>query len=156
MLHLKPGFTRNLILRLLRESASANRRVVARGRGPAARLAAVFLLLGASIAALISVAAMQAQAAQKAEAADSGVFFILSGEKRVGTEKFKITPVSSGLEVSGELEVEMPGSGKVSETSRSRSIRTCVPRLTSGSRVAQKGHHHRAIRISRNQARDHN
>jgi len=99
MLHLRPAFTRNRIFDLPQR--------------PAARLVTVLVLLGAPI----TVAALRAQAAQKAEAVDSGVFFILSGQKRIGTEKFKITPVSSGFEVSGEIEVEMPGSPKVSETS---------------------------------------
>lgn len=65
----------------------------------------------------MGISALPAHAAQKAAASDSGVFFILSGQKRIGTEKFKITSAASGVETAGEIEVEMPGSPKVSETS---------------------------------------
>ena len=58
-----------------------------------------------------------ARAAGDSAPPDSGVLVILSQGRKVGTERFKITPSASGLEATGELDVEMPGSGKASETS---------------------------------------
>ncbi len=66
---------------------------------------------------LIVFAAGAASAAAAGISADSGVFSITAGKHNAGTEKFKITTTSSGVEVSGELQLEMPGGGNVSETS---------------------------------------
>ena len=57
-----------------------------------------------------------AHAAGDSAPPDSGVLVILSQGRKVGTERFKITPSASGLEATGELDVEMPGSTKASET----------------------------------------
>lgn len=65
---------------------------------------------------LIPVGAGPGYARGDAPSADSGDFVILSGQRRIGTEKFKITPTASGLELSGEIQVNMPGSPRVSET----------------------------------------
>jgi hypothetical protein len=54
--------------------------------------------------------------AQKSPAPDSGMFLIMSSQKRVGTEKFRISNTANGTEVTGEIEVNMPGSPKVTET----------------------------------------
>ncbi|MBI2815639.1 MAG: hypothetical protein HYX72_01740 [Acidobacteria bacterium] len=53
---------------------------------------------------------------QKSSTTDSGVFVILSSQQRVGSEKFKITSTVTGTEAAGEIEVNMPGSPKASET----------------------------------------
>lgn len=73
------------------------------------------LLLSAAALAL-SLSGSVPSFAQKTSVTDNGVFLILSGQKRIGSEKFKITQSSSGFEVAGEIEVEMPGSPKISET----------------------------------------
>jgi hypothetical protein len=65
---------------------------------------------------LMLAAAVPSFAQKGGAAADSGVFVILAGQKRIGTEKFKITQGSSGFEAAGEIEVEMPGSPKASES----------------------------------------
>jgi hypothetical protein len=75
---------------------------------------AAAILLGSAWTALPR--AVPAQSSRDAAFSDSGVFFILSGQRRIGTEKFKITPVSSGLESTGEIDVGMPGSPRVLET----------------------------------------
>ncbi len=57
-----------------------------------------------------------AQSAPKSPvAADNGVFTILSKNRQIGTEKFKITPQANGLEAIGEIQVDMPGSPRVTE-----------------------------------------
>ena len=58
-----------------------------------------------------------ARAAGDSAPPDSGVLLILSQGRKVGTERFKIAPSASGLEATGELDVEMSGSTKASETS---------------------------------------
>lgn len=79
-----------------------------------------FATLFAIARILLIVVAMVALArpslAQQNSTAESGVFVILSGQKRVGSEKFKITSTANGTEAVGEIEVNMPGSPKVSET----------------------------------------
>ena len=74
-------------------------------------LAPVFLTLA------IATSPLPAHAAQKNSTTDAGVFFILSSQKRIGSEKFKITSTAAGVEAAAEIEVAMPGSPKVSETS---------------------------------------
>ena len=56
------------------------------------------------------------RAAGDSAPSDSGVLVILSQGRKVGTERFKIAPSASGLEATGELDVEMPGSTRASET----------------------------------------
>jgi hypothetical protein len=58
-----------------------------------------------------------ARAAGDSAPPDSGVLVILSQGRKVGTERFKIASSASGVEATGELDVEMPGSPKTSETS---------------------------------------
>jgi hypothetical protein len=48
---------------------------------------------------------------------DSGVFNISINKRNVGTETFKIAPSATGVEITGELQLDMPGAGKVSENS---------------------------------------
>jgi hypothetical protein len=57
-----------------------------------------------------------AHAAQNAPPVENGVFSILSGQRQIGTEKFKITTLASGLEATGEIQVDMPGSPRTSES----------------------------------------
>ncbi len=47
---------------------------------------------------------------------DIGSFSILSGQRQIGTEKFKITTAASGLEATGEIQVDIPGAPRTSET----------------------------------------
>ncbi|MBI3933929.1 MAG: hypothetical protein HY316_04500 [Acidobacteria bacterium] len=68
-----------------------------------------------------------AQDASSRQAADSGVFQILSAKNRVGTEKFQIRPAGAGWDAAGELELQGPGSAKVSETSSLRLDSTLLP-----------------------------
>ena len=56
------------------------------------------------------------QPAGNALTSDSGVFSILAAQHQVGTEKFKITPIASGLEATGEIQLDMPGVPKSTET----------------------------------------
>ncbi len=49
---------------------------------------------------------------------DSGVFEILSGQHRIGTESFQIRPDGPGWEASGELQLEPSGGAKVSVVSK--------------------------------------
>ena len=58
-----------------------------------------------------------AQQPQGSPSEDAGVFSIVAGERRIGTEKFKITPIATGFEATGEIQFEMPGSPRTSETS---------------------------------------
>jgi len=53
-----------------------------------------------------------------ADFSDSGVFEILSGQHRIGTESFRIRPDGPRWEVSGELQLEPSGGGKVSVVSK--------------------------------------
>jgi hypothetical protein len=76
--------------------------------------AATVLILGA-IAMGWSVP-LFARAAGDSVQPDSGVLVILLQGRKVGTERFKITPSASGVEATGDLDVEMPGSGRASET----------------------------------------
>jgi hypothetical protein len=61
--------------------------------------------------------AIPGRPAQNTPAAESGVFSILSSQRQIGTEKFKITTAAAGLEASGELQVEIPGGPRTAETS---------------------------------------
>src|SRR5690348_2914916 len=69
-------------------------------------------VLLACVLALIGASSLHAQVAT---ASDSGVFSILSGGRKVGTEKFKIAASSSGVEASGELQIEAEAGGRVTE-----------------------------------------
>ena len=69
------------------------------------------------IALALVIAGAPGARAQLSPASDSGMFTIMSGNRRVGTEKFKIAPGASGLEASGEIEVEMAGAPRVVESS---------------------------------------
>ena len=59
-------------------------------------------------------------AAQTGSSSEDGVFLIRSGDRRIGTERFLIRRVSSGWEAAGELQLEVPGAPRVSETSTLR------------------------------------
>lgn len=85
-------------------------------QGPLAGVLRQVLIFMALIL-LAPPSATPARAAEQAAASDSGVFFILSDQHRVGTERFKITQSAAGLEATGEIDVESPGSPKISETS---------------------------------------
>jgi hypothetical protein len=61
--------------------------------------------------------ALSARAAGDNAPPDSGVLVILSQGRKVGTERFKIAPSATGLDATGELDIEMPGAPKASETS---------------------------------------
>lgn len=56
-------------------------------------------------------------AAQTGPNTESGVFLIRSGDRRIGTERFLIRRVSSGWEAQGELQLDLPGGARTSETS---------------------------------------
>ena len=58
---------------------------------------------------------LRSGSAQNAPATESGEFSILSGNRPIGIEKFKINPVSSGLEATGELQLDVPGSPRLLE-----------------------------------------
>ena len=61
------------------------------------------------------VAVFPGASAASAAEPESGVFRILSEGRQIGAEKFTITGGSAGFEAEGELELETPGSPKVSE-----------------------------------------
>ena len=61
--------------------------------------------------------AVSAQESAPLPAADIGVFDILFENKRIGTEKFEIRPNAGGWVVTGKLQLQAPGGGRVSETS---------------------------------------
>jgi hypothetical protein len=63
-----------------------------------------------------SAAVLQAQETESTPAPDSGVFLILSDNHRVGTEKFQIKRSATGWDATGELQLEGPKGGKVSES----------------------------------------
>ena len=79
---------------------------------PSCRVSAPALLLAAIF--LAAAAASPAQSSEIAKVSETGVFAILSAQRRVGTEKFRIAFNSSGAEVTGELDLDAPS--KVSET----------------------------------------
>ena len=72
-------------------------------------------LLGASLGIEAGPAA-----AQTGPSTENGVFLIRSGERRIGTERFLIRRVSSGWEAQGELQLDLPGGARTSETSSLR------------------------------------
>lgn len=100
---------------LLMLSPSSRRGTAPRFSGSRTRLhrAAIALSLLAVLAWLPSALA---QGSADNSAADSGVFLILSGNKRVGTEKFKIQPDGEGWLATGELQLQGPDGKKVTET----------------------------------------
>jgi hypothetical protein len=57
-----------------------------------------------------------ARAAQAPKSAESGVFVIMADQQRVGVEKFRIAFTASGIEAAGDLDIQSPDGGKVSET----------------------------------------
>ena len=59
-------------------------------------------------------------AAQTGSSTEDGVFLIRSGERRIGTERFLIRRIASGWEAAGELQLEVPGAPRVSESSTLR------------------------------------
>ena len=59
--------------------------------------------------------ASAASAAEPEAEPESGIFLIFSEGRRIGTEKFTITPGSAGFEAEGELQLEPPGGPNVSE-----------------------------------------
>jgi len=65
---------------------------------------------------LLWCGALQHTHAQNSPTAESGEFSILSENRPVGVEKFKITPLASGLEATGELQLDMPGSPRLLES----------------------------------------
>ena len=72
-------------------------------------------LLGASLGIKARPAA-----AQTGLSTESGVFLIRSGDRRIGTERFLIRRSSSGWEAQGELQLDLPGGARTSETSSLR------------------------------------
>ncbi|MGH9787066.1 MAG: hypothetical protein ACRD88_23085, partial [Terriglobia bacterium] len=73
--------------------------------------AALFALLGIVLAGGAELAA-----AQTGPATESGVFLIRAGGRNIGTERFQIRQVASGWEATGELQLEVPGGTRVTET----------------------------------------
>ena len=75
----------------------------------------LLVLLGASLGMGAGLAA-----AQTGSSTESGIFLIRSGDRRIGTERFLIRRVSSGWEAQGELQLDLPGGARASETSSLR------------------------------------
>ncbi len=78
---------------------------------------ALFLAMILTTAPRAVLAQSGGEASNVSAVADSGVFSILSSQRRIGTEKFKIAPVASGWEDSAEIDVTAPGSPHITETS---------------------------------------
>lgn len=76
--------------------------------------AAIVLIL--AVLAMGSALTSSARAAGDSAPPDSGVLLILSQGRKVGTERFKIASSASGVDATAELDVEMPGSVRASET----------------------------------------
>ena len=62
------------------------------------------------------IEAQDSAASERVRATESGVFSVFSGNRQVGTEKFKITRTATGLEAEGEIQLEPPGGPAVSES----------------------------------------
>jgi len=58
----------------------------------------------------------ESAAAQTAPATESGVFLIRAGGRNIGTERFQIRQVATGWEATGELQLEVSGGTRVTET----------------------------------------
>jgi len=120
---------RRLAIRLAessRRSASLRPPSIDGSRGTRLRPGLLLILL-LGWPAWFSGAAAQESAALPAP--DTGVFEILSSGQRVGIEKFSIRPNESGWVVTGELQLQAPGGGRVSETSSLTLNRSLHPTL---------------------------
>lgn len=73
-----------------------------------------------ALLAAVLAAGTEASAAQSAAGADSGVFAIRSNGSAIGSERFTIRQTDSGWEATGELQLQVPGAPKTSETSTLR------------------------------------
>ena len=115
---LKPGLRRdtegNMTARNVRTPAVRffqNTRPSLEMRRSLARAAWLVALLGIVLAARVEFAAAQA-----APASESGVFLIRSGGRNIGSERFQIRKVASGWEATAEIQLEVPGGSRVTET----------------------------------------
>jgi hypothetical protein len=81
--------------------------------------AVLFALLGIVLAGLA--------VAQTGPATESGVFLIRTGGRNIGTERFQIRQVATGWEATGELQLEVPGGTRVTETCTLRVDATWKP-----------------------------
>jgi hypothetical protein len=81
-----------------------------------AKFAPIFSLIGISFVVMIFCGTSGAAALLQGGEADSGVFVILADQKKIGTEKFKITESADGIEATAQIEVEAPGAPKITET----------------------------------------
>jgi hypothetical protein len=67
-------------------------------------------------ALLVLAGRTEVAAAQTAPASESGVFLIRTGGRSIGTERFQIRQIAMGWEATGELQLEVPGGARVTET----------------------------------------
>lgn len=75
----------------------------------------VLLAFSLGLLQLVGGETARARSLQSNAPTEKSVFRIRSGDRQVGTETFTIRRTDSGFEASGELELEMPGGGQVSE-----------------------------------------
>ena len=88
-------------------------------QGTASARSLVPTAFAAVLAALLTAGPQvsAAQTAPGAPATEAGVFGIRSNGTNIGTERFQIRQTDAGWEATGELQLQVPGGPKVSETS---------------------------------------
>ena len=84
-------------------------------------------LLAAGLAAVLAPEVSAAQTVAGAPGAEAGVFAIRSNGTAIGSERFQIRQTDAGWEATGELQLQLPGGPKVSETSSLRMDRDWKP-----------------------------
>ncbi len=97
---------------------AAVRAATVRERLPAADLPSAKCWL--PILLWIPLSGLAAALAAESTPAERATFSILSEGRKIGTEKFEIAPVASGWEATGEIQLELPGGPRVTETSSLR------------------------------------
>jgi hypothetical protein len=92
------------------------------------------------LAAVLSAAPQPVAAQTAAPGPEAGVFVIRSSGTNLGTESFQIRETDAGWEATGELQLQVPGGPKVSETSSLRLGRDWKPaRYVRLQQAPQKG-----------------